>query len=788
MINNNKSLNTLMKILTLEKQLGFTNKAVIGGLDSFFDLYKQDFNFIPDISNLKYSTLGIDQRNKWVNKILNLAVERNNNYGLLIKDPINRLRNLPKGKFLEKISKTFHINSVEDLICHFPDRHDDFTDLRNIRDLQIGMTQTIKVKVLNVSIQGRDKSKQRVQIKVVDDFNDRMTLTLFNQPWAIKTITKGSVILVSGEVINFKGMLTVKSPQYEKIQDGVANIHTGRMVPVYPLTLGVAQKTMRRAVRLALAECSNQIQDYLPQEILDRAGLIDRKSAVRKFHYPKNPKDFIEARRRLSFDELFLLQLVSEQRRKSWKSDVKSIPLNHEKLNHFLNVLPFQLTDAQKRVINEINLDISQLEPMSRLIQGDVGSGKTVVAAAAMFVAVLNGKQTAIMAPTEVLAEQHFITLTRLLDSHYDEGFHEGSNILTLDIPGISRKVKIALLIGSLKPSVKKIIQDMLANSEIDIIVGTHALIQASVEIPELALAIVDEQHRFGILQRTELQTKRPRPHFLVMSATPIPKSLQATMLGDLDLSLIDEMPKGRKPIETLVETSERRENVYEFMKKEVHNGRQAFIVFPLIDESESVSSRAAVKEYERLSNEVFTDLELGLIHGRMTLSEKELVMDQFRNNEINILIATAVIEVGVDVPNATVMLIDGADRFGLAQMHQFRGRVGRGDYQSYCILMSDAPGQDAIERMDILRRINDGFRLAEEDLRIRGPGDYLGTRQSGKPIFNIANMGDVDILDLAKIEARKLLEFDSYIEHPQHKSIKEWYENELKDLPTQVN
>lgn len=790
MLDKNKTVYALMKILRLEEQLAFTNEAVIGGIDSFLNLHKQSLDFIPNISDIEYSALDFNKRKSWVNHVLSIIDKsaNDNKVTFSIKDDPTKLNGFPKGNFAEKISKAFLINTIEDLIYNFPDRHDDFSNLQNIKNLRVGVVQTIKVKVINISIQGKDKSKQRVQIRAIDDLNDRITLTLFNQPWAVKNIIKGTTVLFSGEVINFNGQITIKSPQYELFQSGVSNIHTGRIVPVYSLTSGVAQKTMRRAVRLALVQCSDQICDFMPIEVLSRTNLISKKDAIRKFHYPKNEKEFIEARRRLCFDELFLMQLVSEQRRKSWKSDVKSIPLNSDKLSVFLDSLPFSLTNSQEKVISQVCSDISQLEPMSRLIQGDVGSGKTVVAAAAMVVAAINGKQSAMMAPTEVLAEQHFITLTSLFDSNYEKESEEGSNILTLEIPGVARKIKLALLIGSLKSSDKKNIQTMLSNSEIDIVVGTHALIQSSIEIPELALAVVDEQHRFGIMQRTELQNKKPRPHFLVMSATPIPKSLQATMLGDLDLSIIDEMPKGRKTIETLVETSDRRENVYEFIKNEISDNRQAFIVFPLIDESESVSSRAAIKEYERLSEDVFPDYKLGLIHGRMDLPSKELVMKQFRNNEINILIATAVIEVGVDVPNATIMFIDGAHRFGLAQMHQFRGRVGRGNHQSYCILMSDNPTQDAIERMDILRRINDGFRLAEEDLRIRGPGDYLGTRQSGRPIFKIANMGDVDILDLAKIEVRKLLEFDPYIENESNKSIKDWYEDQLKDLPTYVN
>ncbi len=388
------------------------------------------------------------------------------------------------------------------------------------------------------------------------------------------------------------------------------------------------------------------------------------------------------------------------------------------------------------------------------------------------------------MAPTEILAEQHFVTLIRLLDPYSHEKILCGDeNVVELNIGRGSRKITLALLVGSLSEALKRRTRRLLAAGEIDVVVGTHTLIQDSVELRELALLVVDEQHRFGILQRSVLQEKKPRPHLLVMSATPIPRSLHLTMVGDLDLSVINELPTGRKLIRTIVESPSRREHVYSFIRNQVTEGRQAFIVFPLIDESALVEARSAVEEHLRLSKDVFPELNVGLIHGRMTLSEKEVAMDQFRRGETHILVATAVVEVGVDVPNASVMLIDGADRFGLSQLHQFRGRIGRGEYQSYCILISDKAGKDAKKRMDILRITSDGFRLAEEDLKMRGYGDFLGTRQSGQPIFKVAQISDTDLVALVSLEVKKLLEPDADFDLDLNFGLRERYEQIRSDL-----
>ena len=425
---------------------------------------------------------------------------------------------------------------------------------------------------------------------------------------------------------------------------------------------------------------------------------------------------------------------------------------------------------------------------MRRLLQGDVGSGKTVVAAAAMIKAVASGKQSALMAPTEVLAEQHFHTLSSLLLA--SEGVKEGivedgefENVIKIQGMESGKDITLALLVGSLNEKVKNTTREKLASGDIDIVVGTHALIQESVDIPNLAMLVVDEQHRFGLLQRSVLLEREPRPHMLVMSATPIPRSLALAMAGELDISVINEMPVGRKPIRTIVESSERRENIYIFMKEQIKEGRQAFIVFPLIDDSESIQARAAVSEYERLSYEVFPELKLGLLHGRMSLIEKENVMDDFKSGRLDILLATAVVEVGIDVPNASVMLIDGAERFGLSQMHQFRGRVGRGEFQSHCILVSDSPGEEARNRMEILRRTSDGFKLAEEDLKIRGPGDYIGTRQSGAPIFKVAEISDTELMELAGIEAERILEYDPNLASADNMLLRDRYDQLIEDL-----
>ena len=469
-------------------------------------------------------------------------------------------------------------------------------------------------------------------------------------------------------------------------------------------------------------------------------------------HFPDDLQTLARARRRLSFDEFYVLQIGVLQQRRQWQSE-PGIPVqvDRSRLDAFLSGLPYELTGAQQRALGEIVRDLEDERPMSRLLQGDVGSGKTVVAAAAMLAVTAAGYQSALMAPTEILAEQHLKTLEGLLAEH---------------------GVRVALLTGSVPRAEKERIGQDLAAGEIDVLVGTHAVIQHGVEFKSLALAIVDEQHRFGVRQRGALRSKGYNPHMLVMSATPIPRSLALTLYGDLDLAVIDEMPPGRQPIQTKWFAPAERERAYRFVRSQIGKGHQAYVICPLVEESDKVEAKSAVEEHARLQKEIFPDLNLGLLHGRMKADEKDAVMRAFRDGQTHILVSTAVVEVGIDVPNASVMLVEGANRFGLAQLHQFRGRVGRGEHQSYCLLLADASTPDAEARLRAISQTDDGFELAEEDLKLRGPGEFFGTRQSGLPDIKLARLGDSGLLEMARNEARSLFEVDPELGQPEHRLL----------------
>ncbi|MBA7664629.1 ATP-dependent DNA helicase RecG [subsurface metagenome] len=475
------------------------------------------------------------------------------------------------------------------------------------------------------------------------------------------------------------------------------------------------------------------------------------------------------ARVRLAFDELFVLQLGVLSKKRDWQESQPGSPFSVKTsvLDAFLKSLPFELTAAQQKVLKELLDDLQKSQPMSRLLQGEVGSGKTVVATAALLMAAANGYQGAFMAPTEILAEQHFATICQLLSrvGHQEEG----EDYLCSYSGVLSHPLTVALLIGDITQVKKQELQQRIANGDIDIIIGTHALIQKGVEFNRLGLAVVDEQHRFGVTQRSALRQKGFSPHVLVMTATPIPRTLALTLYGDLDLSVIDQLPPGRQLVKTKWLKPVQRESAYAFIRRQVANNRQVFIICPLVEESEVIQARAAVAEYQRLSEEVFPELKLGLLHGRMSADEKDKVMRRFRSGELDILVSTPVVEVGIDVPNATVMLVESADRFGLSQLHQFRGRVGRGTEQSYCMLLAQNPSEIGKERLDLIEKIQDGFQLAEEDLRLRGPGEFFGTRQSGLPDLRMAKLSDVALLELARSEAIKLFQVDPSLEKTEH-------------------
>jgi ATP-dependent DNA helicase RecG len=546
-----------------------------------------------------------------------------------------------------------------------------------------------------------------------------------------------------------RGSLCLKGPEWELLD--AETLHTGRLIPVYPLVKNLYQKTLRLLMRSALDATRDLHEEPLPFDLLHREGLIGIADAIEWIHFPDGdtPREAAHnleaARRRLAFDEFLVLQLGLLQRKQSWQSlPGTTFAIDRDALRRFGESLPFALTRAQRRALSEIMRDMEDPKPMTRLLQGDVGSGKTVVAAAAASIAIRAGYQVAFMAPTEILAEQHERTLRALFDA----------------MPG-DLSPSIGYLTGSVSGQQRDETYERLADGTIDLVIGTHALIQEGVSFRRLGLAVVDEQHRFGVEQRARLRGKGEAVDVLVMTATPIPRTLALTLHGDLDVSTIDELPPGRQPIDTRWIPERQRGEAYAFVREQVSLGRQAFIIFPLVEESELIDARSAVEEHERLSRDVFPELRVGLLHGRMRPAQKDEVMLRFRDREIDILVSTSVVEVGIDVPNATVMMVDGADRFGLSQLHQFRGRVGRGAEQSYCLLMADDVSPDGRSRLQAMVDSQDGFRLAQIDLDLRGPGDFLGTRQSGLPELHLASIADVRDLERARRVAEQILADD---------------------------
>ena len=794
-------LASLANILRQEQANDFADSTVIGGLDRFLQRWADELRpVLGEFSS--YSVLTSLQRKEWVEAALSRLPEGEragapprrrrapaqacggSGAGISLDDDVIRLRAVTSQN-LARVQR-LNVSTVSDLVYLFPHRHNDFANIRTVSQLQPGEEQTVVVTVWEASETGW--GRRRSTQAILGDETGNVRAIWFNNRYMARTLRSGAQVVISGRVNLFRGQLVFESPEYELLHGQEELVHTGRLVPVYPSTEGLPQRTIRRIVKQALDACLSHVAEFLPEELRHRTGLMGVQNAIAQAHYPDSPADWNAARRRLAFDELLLLQLAVLDRRRRWREEAGGVSVTADtvKLGGFLRSLPFELTGAQTRALGEILDDLSSDKPMSRLLQGDVGSGKTVVAVAALLAVALDGHQGAMMAPTEILAEQHFMTVARLL-SESSDGYRDDT-LLSVSFGASSTPITIGLLIGSLPQRVKDDMHQRIADGEVDIVIGTHALIQASVEIPRLALVVVDEQQRFGVMQRASLREKGERPHLLAMSATPIPRSLALTVYGDLDSSIIDEMPPGRTPIRTRWVEPDRREAAYSFVRGEVEAGRQAFIVCPLIEESEIIQTRAATEEYERLSAEVYPDLRLGLLHGRMALREKEQVMELFQRQELDILVSTPVVEVGIDVPNATVMLVDGADRFGLAQLHQFRGRVGRGAVQSYCLLLADSPGEDARERLKIVERIVDGFELAEEDLRLRGPGDYLGTRQSGLPDLRIARITDQDILSLARREARKLLDSDPELSKEENSALAEHFRRSAAALSGEMS
>ena len=676
------------------------------------------------------------------------------------------------------------VETVEDALWTIPWRYEDRSVMTPIGNLMPGMVTSICGTVAKCEAK-RTRNRRLSVLEVgIEDGTGKMQVVFFNQPYLEDLLTVGKVVMMSGRVISGKqGWMVPRMDvaQYEIVGEAAESaLHVGRIVPIYHETKGWTSRQSRVLVRGLLDEYARELRDNLPVPLRARQRLIPLQEAIQDVHFPKAEADarLLErgktpAHRRLAFEELFLLQMALATRQRSVQEQPKGLKFNPRApiVDKLSRLLPFRLTAAQDQVIREIYRDMISPKPMNRLVQGDVGSGKTVVGLHAIVMACGSGYQAALMAPTEILAEQHYRNLKG-----------------TLEALGLN----VALLRGSDKASVKKAQAAQLASGEVQVAIGTHALIQKGVAFKNLGLAVVDEQHKFGVMQRKNLIDKGYRPDVLVLTATPIPRTLAMTVYGDLDVSVIDMLPPGRRPVRTFLFGDAQRRRAYQILKDELRNKRQAYVVYPLIEESEKTDLQAAIQGAEQLQNGECADFNVGLLHGRMKSAEKEAVMADFKAGKIQVLVATTVIEVGVDVPNATMMMIEHAERFGLAQLHQLRGRVGRGAEQSYCLLMAaglgrnrptlgryplggDEPVSNARERLDALVQSNDGFVIAEEDLRIRGPGEFFGFRQWGMPEFRVANIvRDGDLLQQARLEAFSLLKQDPQLSAPGHQGLKE--------------
>ena len=644
------------------------------------------------------------------------------------------------------------IHTIRDMLYFFPRRHDDYSQLKSINRLELGEDVTIMGQVRDASVRETRGGTTLFKAHLTDS-TDVIEVTWFNQPYLADRIKPGQQIVVSGQVDEYMGRLCFTSPTWEPLEEEL--LHTARLVPVYSLTSGVGARWLRGLMKRTVDYWSKRLPDHLPASIREEENLLDLEIAIVQAHFPDSKRLLEQAYHRLAFDELFVLQIGLLHRRYLWRSEPgRPVLVDDPTLHSFIRSLPFELTHAQQRALQQIVDDLRSNRSTNRLLQGDVGSGKTVVAAAAIALTVKTGAQAAMMAPTEILAEQHYNTLSRLFAAW----------------PSCSPNVR--LLTGGVTGQEREDVYAGLADGSVEVVVGTHALIQEGVRFNRLALAVVDEQHRFGVRQRAAMRQKGYNPHLLVMTATPIPRSLELTIWGHLDVSVIDEMPPGREPVVTRLILPKERERAYGFVRSQVEKGHQAFIICPLVEESDKIEAKAAVEEYERLQKNVFSDLRLGLLHGRLKGEEKDATMAQFARGELDILVATAVVEVGIDVPNATVMLIEGADRFGLAQLHQFRGRVGRGEHASYCLLLSESASPQAQERLRAVEATNDGFVLAQKDLEMRGPGEFLGTRQSGFPELKLASVTDLPLVEAAREAARRFFETDPELADPDNRLL----------------
>ncbi|MDK2982461.1 MAG: ATP-dependent helicase RecG [Chloroflexota bacterium] len=779
--------NTLKNILSLERKRGFTNTAVMGGLARFSDFLASNSEDLAeeDLQTLyalltEYADLPLEGRQDAVEAVLTwlacdpaqqrLTLELSvspeattstspsvSGQDRALYGPLQSIRGIGERNsvFFNKLG----IRTIYDLLRFFPRRYQDFSQLKTISQLEYGDELSIIGTLRNDLFTHKAK---RGNLKIIEgvlsDSTGSIRLTWFNQPYLANQIGKGSNIVVSGKVDMYQGRLMMSSPDWEPLDSD--QLHTNRIVPIYPLTAGLSQRQIRKIIFQNLPFWSARIKEYLPEAVISDQGYPSAAQAITSIHFPEDAQALDQARARFAFEEIFFLQLGVLAQKTEWSQQTaRKYHLEDEKIKHSQSALPYTLTNDQQHAIQEILADLDSGHPMNRLLQGDVGSGKTVVAKFAVQAILAGGAQAAVMAPTSILAEQHFRTMTALLTED-----------------GTLQEDEIALLIGSTPQKERPDILERLADGRIKVLVGTHALLEDPVAFHDLQLAVIDEQHRFGVEQRTRLHEKGDNPHLLVMTATPIPRSLALTVYGDLDVSTISEMPKGRQPVETRLLHPNQRKEAYQLIREQIEAGFQAFIVYPLVENEDETDEdyRAAVNEKERLAKEVFPDLKIGLMHGKLKPAEKEKVMLDFRKGKYQILVSTTVIEVGVDIPRATVVLIEGANHFGLAQLHQIRGRVGRNADQSYCLLIPENETALENERLAVMVKTTDGFKLAEFDLDQRGPGEFLGTRQSGYAGLRFSSITDTHLIEKCRSYAKQVFTDDPGLVESEHQLLLE--------------
>ena len=795
-------INTLVGILSLEQKRGYADVAVVGGFAKFTKFIKSngtsDNIQAEDIARLirvfeQYRSLPIDARKRmadaclaWLkddpiqNRLVLPDIEPEKEPAEIenverpespapepeikvspVQDPalygeIKSIRGI--GNRNSTLFIKLGINTIYDLLRYFPRRYQDFSHLKTINRLEYGDELSVIGTIMHdLYTRSSKRGNLKITEAVLGDSTGTIKLTWFNQPYLSTQLGKGTSIVVSGKVDMYLGRLVMNSPDWEPLNS--QQLHTNRIVPMYPLTAGLSQRVLRKIIHQNLPFWTKRVKEYLPQEVLENEQLPDITASLNQIHFPDTTESLDITRKRFAFEELFFLQLGVILQKSTWTNrPADKYPLSEAILQASQAQLPYKLTSDQRSAINDIMQDLQSGKPMNRLLQGDVGSGKTIVAKFAIQAVIQHNAQAAVMAPTSILAEQHFRTLSEQLVKD-----------------GAIEPDEMALLIGSTPASQRKDIYENLANGTLKVIVGTHALLEDPVEFNNLQLAVIDEQHRFGVEQRAILQEKGHNPHLLVMTATPIPRSLALTVYGDLDVTTITEMPPGRQPVETRLIPPALRKDAYKLIRGEIAKGFQAFIVYPLVEtDDEDEDYRAAVNEYKRIQEKVFPDLKIGLMHGKLKPSEKDDVMLAFRNGDYDILVSTTVIEVGVDIPRATVVLIEGANRFGLAQLHQIRGRVGRNSDQSYCLLIPEKVSALENERLTAMTNTNDGFKLAEIDLNQRGPGEFLGTRQSGYLGLRFSSITDTHLIEKCRKYAQTIYKNDATLSLPENQLLKE--------------